>query len=718
MAGVTLPSELSEKLNREFSAGNPVDLIIEYDDTEIETVTRTMRRRLVKRRDNDEIRAYKVNQYQALKDSVDLPTRRPEIEDLQSYSHLPMGFKRFKSRDALETFAAHPRVKAVHLNEKMHLASSQNLPLINQPLAAKVGKQGAGTTVVVIDNGIDYNKAAFGSCSSPSNPTATCRVSVAQNFISSSRFRQAATNHDHGTNIAGTVLEVAPASKIVALNVFDATGNAYDNDVLAAINWSIANQGSYHIVAINLSLGGPDKFTSPCRDDWSSSTITQAKNAGISVVVAAGNAGYHDGLSSPACAPDALSVGAVYDSNMGGVNWGACTDSVTGPDQVACFSNTANFLSILAPGVDITAAEVNSSGTSQSAPHVAGAIAVLSAAFPSESLIQLQNRLSNLRVPRVTDPRNNLSFPRLDLLQALANLPANNNFADASSLSSSLSGSVSSLSLLSTKETGEPQHAAIPGGQSVWWKWTAPASGQLSLDTHDSNYDTLLAVYTGTAINALSSIAANNNDGFGLGNSSVLLQAQAGQEYKIAIDGVNGAGGFVQLNWSLDTSANANLSVGISGPNTISLGTQQPYVITVTNDGPKIATNVAVATNLPSGATFVSSTAQCSATGNIVNCLIGNMQANSSASLTMQIRWDSLGANTQLSVGVSSDLPDNAQVNNTTSLQLAQSASTDTGDTPTLPEWGLILMSALMMAIGRQAQLSAKTEARSMNKRS
>lgn len=709
IAGATIPTELSDKLNRELDAGNPIDLIIEYDDAEIENVTKIMRNRLAKRRDNDEIRAYKVDRYKALKDQVDLPTRRPEIEDLQSYSHLPMGFKRFKSKAALEAFIAQAGVKAVHINEKMHLVSTQNLSLINQPLSYKLGKQGAGTTVVVIDNGVDYTKSDFGSCTSIGSPV-SCKVIASIDQVTSNRItgsRQAATNHDHGTNVAGTILGVAPGSKIAAINVFDSAGGAYSNDIITAINWGISNQGKYNIAAINLSLGGDTKYTSACNSDWSSTAITSAKTAGISVVIAAGNNGYTDGLSSPACAPDALSVGAVYDSNEGGMSWATgCTDATTAADQVVCFSNGASFLKMLAPGVNITSAGITQSGTSQAAPHVAGAIAVLRSAFPSETATQIQSRLTNSRVPRVTDTRNNLSFPRLDLLQALASLPTNNNFASASALpNTNNSGSISSSSILSTKEAGEPDHAANLGGQSVWWKWTAPASGQLSIDTQGSNYDTLLAVYTGNAVNALSNIAYNDNDGFSIGTSSLLLQAQAGQEYKIAVDGANGAAGFVQLNWRLDPAANANLSVSISGPAAITLGTSQPYVISVSNLGPEAATNVAVTTALPTGANFVSSTANCAATSNIVNCPLGTLGVNSTASLTMQVQWNSIGSNTQLLASVSSDLPDSTQVNNVASMPVAISASSNMGDSPTLPEWGMIFMMALMIAIGHQAQL-------------
>jgi hypothetical protein len=368
MAAATLPTALSDKLSRELDAGNPVDLIIEYDDTEIETVTKVMRNRLAKRLDNDEIRAYKVQKYKALKDQVDLPIRCQDIEDLQSYSHLPMGFKRFKSKAALVAFMARAGVKAVHINEKMHLVSTENLSLINQPFSYKLGRQGTGNNVLVIDNGIDYTKEAFGSCDAIGSPSG-CKVIFSKDIVTPNRLtgpREVATKHNHGTNVAGTVLGVASASKIISINVFDTLDRAYGNDIIAAINWGIDNQSNYNIAAINLSLGVLSKFDRPCNEDWSASTITKAKDAGISVVVAAGNNGYIDGLSSPACAPDAVSVGAVYD---GGISWGTgCNDATTAADKVVCFSNSASFLTLLAPGVNITSAGITSSGTSQAAP--------------------------------------------------------------------------------------------------------------------------------------------------------------------------------------------------------------------------------------------------------------------------------------------------------------------------------------------------------------
>ncbi len=97
-----------------------------------------------------------------------------------------------------------------------------------------------------------------------------------------------------------------------------------------------------------------------------------------------------------------------------------------------------------------------------------------------------------------------------------------------------------------TKETGEPNHAGNAGGASVWWAWTAPATGAHSVSTGGSGFDTLLAVYTGSAVGALTPVASNDNFGSGL-KSKVTFAAIAGTQYQIAIDGAGGAVGSISL---------------------------------------------------------------------------------------------------------------------------------------------------------------------------
>src|SRR5262245_49977102 len=64
-----------------------------------------------------------------------------------------------------------------------------------------------------------------------------------------------------------------------------------------------------------------------------------------------------------------------------------------------------------------------------------------------------------------------------------------------------------------TKESGEPNHAGNVGGSSVWWGWIAPTNGELRLTTDGSPIDTLLGVYTGPRVNALTTLAANDDHG-------------------------------------------------------------------------------------------------------------------------------------------------------------------------------------------------------------
>jgi hypothetical protein len=115
--------------------------------------------------------------------------------------------------------------------------------------------------------------------------------------------------------------------------------------------------------------------------------------------------------------------------------------------------------------------------------------------------------------------------------------PPNNNFANATLLTGTAI-SVTGYNTLATKETGEPNHADNTGGHSVWWRWTAPASGTVSLNTRNSFYDTTLAVYTGNTVNALTPIASDDDIVDGVVQASELtFTAIAGTTYRIALDG-------------------------------------------------------------------------------------------------------------------------------------------------------------------------------------
>src|SRR5215218_1171150 len=97
-----------------------------------------------------------------------------------------------------------------------------------------------------------------------------------------------------------------------------------------------------------------------------------------------------------------------------------------------------------------------------------------------------------------------------------------------------------------SKEAGEPNHAGQPGGASIWYAWTAPAAGRTTVSTcATSSLDTVLAVYTGASVSALTEMAANDN-ACGL-QSRVSFHAAEGTTYRIAIDGVDGDTGDVEI---------------------------------------------------------------------------------------------------------------------------------------------------------------------------
>jgi Ca2+-binding RTX toxin-like protein len=106
---------------------------------------------------------------------------------------------------------------------------------------------------------------------------------------------------------------------------------------------------------------------------------------------------------------------------------------------------------------------------------------------------------------------------------------------------------VDGTNVAATKETGEPNHAGNAGGHSVWYTWTAPGDGSVphvAVQTF-GQFDTLLGVYTGPAVDTLVEVASNDDAGFG--TSTVSFATTPGTVYRIAIDGFGGKTGRFSL---------------------------------------------------------------------------------------------------------------------------------------------------------------------------
>ncbi len=144
-------------------------------------------------------------------------------------------------------------------------------------------------------------------------------------------------------------------------------------------------------------------------------------------------------------------------------------------------------------------------------------------------------------------------------------VPANNNLANAQVMPvAGCIGSITGTNIGSNKESGEPSHSPDnnPGGGSVWYNWTAPSSGSVNMTTLGSNYDTILAVYTGGTIATLGTPLAENDDvdpGV-ITSSTVTFNATAGTVYRIVLDGWGGEAGNFVLNWRLGACTNTMTS--------------------------------------------------------------------------------------------------------------------------------------------------------------
>jgi uncharacterized repeat protein (TIGR01451 family) len=672
------------------AAGEPQEVIILYDDRDIEAEAANRRHAAELTSDDQAILDFKAERYRQVKAAADARLPSSEAQTIGEYSHLPMSFKRLRSRAAFDMLLADPHVVAVYENRPVYPVLTRSLPLINQPQVASLGLTGSGTTVAVIDTGINYTLPDFGSCTAPDVP-AGCRVAASVDVTGNNLTLNTDPNN-HGTNVAGIVAGVAPGARIAAINAFT-NGSSTSDLVIAGINWAIANKTAYNIDAINMSLGDGVDYRSACGNSHTNPYITpvvNARSAGILPVAAAGNNAYIDGISSPACTPGVISVGAVYTGNFGGLQYGNCTDYTTAADQITCFSDSASFLTILAPGALITAAGIQMAGTSQASPHVAGAVTVLRAAFPADTLDQTTARMTGSGVP-ITDPRNGITKPRLNLLAALG-APANDNFAAAQNLTGT-GGRITANNANATKEAGEPNHAGNTGGKSVWWSWTAPASGLASIDTHGSTFDTLLAVYTGASVTALTQVAANDNDGSPGNTSGVTFPATAGTNYMIAVDGAAGAFGAITLNWSLSLQADLGVTVS-ADPKTAQTGANLVYAVTVTNFGPSTATNVRMTDTLPAGVSYVSASPGCTQGGGVVTCNLGTMNPSTAQGVQITVVPTASGTlgNTANAV---SDVADPATANNSATVSTVVTAP---APVPGMSPWGMAAAALALLA--------------------
>ncbi|HVY70035.1 MAG TPA: tandem-95 repeat protein [Verrucomicrobiae bacterium] len=171
----------------------------------------------------------------------------------------------------------------------------------------------------------------------------------------------------------------------------------------------------------------------------------------------------------------------------------------------------------------------------------------------------------------------------------------------------------------STTEAGEPNHCGVIGGASQWYTYRAEADGTLEISTAGSDFDTILAVYTGpgTDFDSLLAVACDDNGGPNGLTSLLQFPAVSGTTYYIAVDGNHGATGTVKLSYKLSVPLRFNASSVTSlgnGQFRLQLTGAQPGAYTIQSTTNMVDWRTLFATNTPTGVITVTDTNAASAT--------------------------------------------------------------------------------------------------------
>jgi subtilisin family serine protease len=346
------------------------------------------------------------------------------------------------SRDGLLALLDRAGVRYIEHDQVWQVKTRQGIGLINADAVHDLGITGAGTSIAIVDTGVDYNHRTLGNGPIP-NGTVVYGLDTADG---SSDPMDCGT---HGTAVASVAAGsglivgnygggVARGAQILAYKATrtDDCGSFSSSNVVEAIDDAVLQRDRFNVVAINLSIGG-QRVEGPCdsRNVSYTQAINDATEAGIAVVAASGNEGEKDRIASPGCSSNAISVASVYDDPSAterGISYCGdedcstvlCTDQGLPAAAVTCYSNVNAFLDVFAPSESLLVADAGAGftsfgGTSGAAPYVAGAIALLHEAMPGLDPTQIRMLLAVTGAP-VTDPANQVTRPLIDVAAALA----------------------------------------------------------------------------------------------------------------------------------------------------------------------------------------------------------------------------------------------------------------------------------------------------------
>ncbi|MCU1383955.1 MAG: hypothetical protein JWL71_2652 [Acidobacteria bacterium] len=321
----------------------------------------------------------------------------------------------------LAEMAKHPSVFRLHYDRPAARFNYRTSLTVGTTVVREtLGLTGAGVGVAVIDSGIAAFHDDLTNNSSRVYPYGNQRVSKFVDFVNGQTLPY--DDNGHGSHVAGIIAGngydskgqkagAAPEASLISLKVLDADGNGNVSNIIAALDWVLANHTTYNIRVVNMSVGAAIHESA-----WTDPLTLAAKrvvDAGVVVVGAAGNFGknsaglpQYGGISAPGNAPWVLTVGGSStngtakrtDDTIGSyssrgpsyIDWNAKPDLVApGTGTVSLAAPGSKFaltkLTALLPGSLLTGTMpyLSLTGTSMAAPVVAGTVALMIQANPN-----------------------------------------------------------------------------------------------------------------------------------------------------------------------------------------------------------------------------------------------------------------------------------------------------------------------------------------------
>ncbi len=339
---------------------------------------------------------------------------------------------------------------------------NQSVPLVQGNTMAAAGWGGANQIVAVLDTGVQadhpflagkvVDEACFASGGDPNQgdgiPGPPGTAGSCPNGLQTQTGPGSAAPCTsipeeclHGTHVAGiavgrrlvgagpghsTIAGVARYASLLPIQVFstfdpipgDPFIGSWSSDQAAGLEYVYQKElaGAYapkHVASVNLSIGG-DATSHVCDNDPTEAPIRDAANLlrtlRVATIYAAGNDGYVNATSFPACLSTVISV-----------------SSTTASDHLSSFSDIASWVDLAAPGSNIYSSVpgggyMSLSGTSMATPHVAGAWAEIKSRFPNATVDIVEKALQVTGVPvrddRYTGSYVHLTKPRIRILSA------------------------------------------------------------------------------------------------------------------------------------------------------------------------------------------------------------------------------------------------------------------------------------------------------------